>query len=453
MDIIRDNVSEEAFSTWFEPIIPISYVSKELTIQVPTHFFYEHLEEKFLGLLKETIYKVTGERTRLMYSVVLEKQSGTTINFEGSQTSYAKDRSSEGKKSFNGDPFKNHIISDLDPQLNPKYTFGTFMGGVSNKLARSAAETIALSPGRTAFNPLYIHGKSGVGKTHLMHAIGLGVKENNPLSRVLYVSAHLFQVQYTDAVRNNTVNDFINFYQSIDVLMIDDIQEFIGKTSTQNTFFHIFNHLHQTGKQLVISCDKQHFELQGMAERLLTRFKWGLSAELESPDQELRKLIVKSKARHDGLSIPPEVIELIAARIVGSARDLEGVIVSLIAHSMVYNRDIDLEFAERVINKSIKNIQREITVDLIQAKVCEHFNVTPSDIHSKTRKREIVNARQVSMYLTKKLTNHSYSRVGELIGKRDHATVVHACKVVKDQMSVDKTFFECINEIESVIKG
>lgn len=450
--IIKDNVSPEAFSSWFAPIIPLSHANKELTIQVPSSFFFEYLEENYLSLLSEAIFKVAGENTRLMYSVIVENQDKSAMKIEGSPTPYRKDKQPNKSLQASIDPFHRQVVADLNPQLNQSYSFSNFIEGVSNKLARSAGETVAVRPGKNPFNPLFVYGSSGVGKTHLLHAIGSTIKMNDPQSRVLYVSTHLFQVQFTDSILNNKVNDFINFYQSIDVLLIDDIQELIGKERTQTTFFNIFNHLHQTGKQLVISCDKAPVELQGMSERLLTRFKWGLSAELEAPDFTLRKSILQSKIRHDGLIIPEDVVDFIAARVNASARDLEGIIVSLLAHSTIYNKDIDMAMAERVLAKCVKNIRKEITLDLIQNTVCNFYNVDLKVLHSRTRKREIVNARQISMYLSKKLTDFSFSRIGEMIGKKDHATVVHACNVIRDQIAIDKNLDSEIKEIEGMIR-
>jgi chromosomal replication initiator protein len=316
-------------------------------------------------------------------------------------------------------------------------------------LSRSVAEAVASNPGGTAFNPLFIHGASGVGKTHLASAIGTRIKEKFPEKRVLYVSAHLFQIQYTDSVRNNTTNDFIKFYQTIDVLIIDDIQEFVGVTRTQNTFFHIFNHLHQNGKQLILTSDRAPVMLQGMEDRLLTRFKWGLVAELDKPDMELRKNIMRNKIRRDGLNIPESVISYIAENVNESVRELEGIINSLLAQSIIFKRDVDLEMAQRVVRKTVRCTEsKPVTIDDIITKVCAHYQIEEAAIHTKTRKREVVQVRQLAMYLAKKYTDASSSKIGQYIGKKDHATVLHACKMVKDQVEVDKAFKAELEEIE-----
>jgi chromosomal replication initiator protein len=350
-------------------------------------------------------------------------------------------------------PMQAPAPQDLDPHLNPNYNFENFIKGVSNEFSRTVGETVAKNPAKT-FNPLFLYGPSGVGKTHLTNAIGTRIKELYPEKRVLYISAHLFQVQYTDSVRTNHFNDFINFYQTIDVLIIDDIQEFAGVTKTQNTFFHIFNHLHQNGKQLILTSDRAPVMLQGMEERLLTRFKWGLIAELEKPDKELRKNILLNKIHRDGLNIPENVINFIAENVDESVRELEGIVNSLLAQSILFKRDIDMNLAERIIRKAVRIIENKpITVDEIITKVCEHYKIDESVLHTKSRKREIVQIRQVAMYLAKKHTDISTSKIGYLIGKRDHATVIHACKIMKDLVEIDKDVKTEIEEIEASFRA
>ncbi len=453
LEIIRDNVPESTYKTWFVPIVPLNFKDKTLIVQVPSQFFYEFLEDKFVDLLRHTLYKVMGEGTRLMYNVMVDKSSSTTVNLEATNRSTAvspKPIVPRGNKAPH--LLQAPAVQDLDSHLNPDYNFENFIEGYSNKLSRSVAEAVAENPAKTVFNPLFLHGSSGVGKTHLANAIGTRIKERYPEKRVLYVSAHLFQVQYTDSVRNNTTNDFINFYQTIDVLIIDDIQEFAGVTKTQNTFFHIFNHLHQNGKQLILTSDRPPVLLQGMEERLLTRFKWGMVAELEKPTVELRKNILKNKINRDGLDFPPEVIEYIAQHVNESVRDLEGIVISIMAHSTIYNKDIDLELAQRIVRKVVHNENRTITIDKILATVCKHFDLELAAIHTKSRKREVVQARQVAMFLAKNHTDFSTSKIGKFIGNKDHATVLHACKTVKGQCDVDKNFRSDIEHIENILK-
>ena len=452
LQMIHDNVPETTFKTWFEPIVPLKYEDKTLTIGVPSPFFYEFLEEKFADLLRATLNKQIEEGTRLMYSVLTDKTNRISVNMEGTNRSSAipaPNAIRNGNKAPN--PLQATAPQDLDPHLNPNYNFDNFIKGISNEFSRTVGETVAKNPAKT-FNPLFLYGPSGVGKTHLTNAIGTRIKELYPEKRVLYVSAHLFQVQYTDSVRTNHFNDFISFYQTIDVLIIDDIQEFAGVTKTQNTFFHIFNHLHQNGKQLILTSDRAPVMLQGMEERLLTRFKWGLVAELERPDKELRKNILRNKIHRDGLNIPENVISYIAENVNESVRELEGIINSLLAQSILFKREIDMDLAERIVRKAVRIENKPITIEEIVAKVCEHYKMDEAVLHTKSRKREIVQVRQVAMYLAKKHTDISTSKIGHLIGNRDHATVLHACKIVKDLAEVDKSLKSDIEEIEASFK-
>ena len=449
LQIIRDNVPPQAYKTWFLPIKPLKYEDKTLVLQVPSQFFYEFLEEQFIDLLRQSILKVFGEGSKLMYNVMVVNNPPTTVPLPP-HTGHA---ATTPAKPVVKDVPRQPLVSELDSHLKGDYNFETFIEGESNKLSRSVAEAVALNPAKTIFNPLFIYGASGVGKTHLVNAIGTKIKELYPNKRVLYVSAHLFQVQYTDSVRNNTVNDFINFYQTIDVLIIDDIQEFAGVTKTQNTFFHIFNHLHQNGKQLILTSDRSPVLLQGVEERLITRFKWGMVAELEKPTVELRRNILLNKIRRDGLQFPSEVVDYIAENVSDSVRDLEGIIISIMAHATIYNRDIDLELAQRIVKKVSHNENKPITVDGIIQAVCTHYNLDPSIIHTKSRKRDVVQARQVAMYLAKTHTDFSTARIGNLIGNRDHATVLHACKTIKALREVDKAFQVELDEIQAGLKN
>lgn len=447
---IKDNVNTTAFTTWFEPIVPIKYEGKALTIGVPSPFFYEYLEEKYVDLLRTALYKEIGEGTELMYSIVTDNTNHIDIEMKGTERSAALP---EAKPVYNGNKaptlLQAPVVQDLDPHLNPNYNFENFIKGTSNEFSLTVAETVAQNPART-FNPLFLYGPSGVGKTHLINAIGTRIKELYPEKRVLYISAHLFQVQYTDSIRTNHFNDFITFYQQIDVLIIDDIQEFAGVTKTQNTFFHIFNHLHQNGKQLILTSDRAPVMLQGIEDRLLTRFKWGLIAELERPDIDLRKNILRSKIRRDGLNIPDAVINYIAVNVNESVRELEGIVNSLLVYSIQLKREINLDLAQHIVQKAVRCSEiKPLTVNDIIEKVCSHYQLDVSVIHTKTRKREVVQVRQIAMYLAKKHTDVSSGKIGQLIGNKDHATVLHACKIVKDQVEVDKAFRQELEKIEA----
>lgn len=454
LSIIKDNVPGMSYSTWFSPIVPLKYDENALLIQVPSHFFYEQLESQYADLIGKTLKRVTGDNTRLLYQIMV---SDTPM-----QLSQEKPANQERSK-LNGisatrqavptSPFDQVAMAKLDSQLNSNLTFNNFIGGQSNVLARTAGLSIAEKPGKTVFNPLFLHGKSGVGKTHLLHAVGnLAMDENDNL-RVLYVSSHLFQVQYSQAYLNNTVNDFIHFYQSIDVLLIDDIHELSGKTGTQNVFFHVFNHLHQNGKQLIITCDRSPKDLSGIEERLLTRFKWGLTAEMEKPDYSLRISILKSKLQRDGLSFREEVIEYIAKNATENVRDLEGIVVSLMAHAVIQGKDVDMELAKRVVSNAVNVETRQVSIELIQKEVCKFFDIDAALMHSKSKKQEIAQARQIAMYLSRKYTDKSYSNIGEAIGKRNHATVLHACKNVGNWIETDKNFKQKIESIEQLLQG
>ncbi len=452
LNIIKDNVPDLSYSTWFLPIVPLQYEEKSLLLQVPSHFFYEQLESQYADLIGKAILRVTGENTRLMYQVMV---SDTPMKLapDSHQANVNRISGIPTRPASSSNPFEQMVPGKLEPQLNSNLSFGNFIGGESNMLARTAGYSIAEKPGKTIFNPLFVHGKSGVGKTHLLHAIGnAGIQQNSNL-RVLYVSSHLFQVQYSQAYLNNTVNDFIHFYQSIDVLLIDDIHELSGKTGTQNVFFHIFNHLHQNGKQLVITCDRPPKDIVGIDDRLLTRFKWGLTAEMEKPNYALRVAILDSKIMRDGLHFTREVVEYIARNATENVRDLEGIVVSLMAHSVIYEKDVDMDLAKRVVSNAIKVQERQISVELIEEEVCKYFDLEMEVIHSKSKKQEISQARQIAMYLSRKYTDKSYSNIGEMIGKRDHATVLHACKTVGNWIETDKKFRSCIQEIEQLIQG
>lgn len=450
--VIKDIVPEAAFNTWFMPIIPLTYENKKVIIQVPSQFFYEYLEEKYVNVLKMTLHRIFGEGTTLSYRVMVGQMSAgnATVDYptENNAAPIINRTQTVDVNKVSVTPFTQVTPQDLDSQLNTRYTFESFFEGASNKLARTAGEAIANDPGRTSFNPLFLYGPSGVGKSHLCHAIGLRVRELHPEKRVLYVSSHLFRVQYTDAVRKNTSNDFLNFYQSLDVLILDDIHELIGMTKTQNAFFHIFNNLHQLGKQLVLTSDKAPVDLQGLEERLITRLKWGLTAEIARPDIGLRKKILQNKMNYEGIELKEDVFNFIAENISNNVRDLEGVLVSLVANSLINNKDIDMVLAQRVISQSVRIEKKQLSVEKIQEIVCGYFNMEQALIQTTSRKREIVQARQITMYLAKKYTPASFSHIGKIVGGKDHATVLHACKTVRDQIEINKNFRATVESIE-----
>ncbi len=454
LEIIRDNLPEAAYNTWFAPIVPFKYEGNVLTIQVPSQFFYEYLEDKYIDIIQKTLHRVFGKGTVLSYRILVESENNLSIEMRG-----VPKAPQTAKKPINNapakvpSPFDRVETYDFNSQINSRYSFSNFFEGESNRLARTAAEAVGMNPAKTAFNPLFVYGKSGVGKTHMCHAIGSEVLELFPDKKVLYVSAHLFKVQYTDARRFNTINDFINFYQNIDVLIIDDIHELSGLEKTQNTFFHIFNHLHQNNKQLVMTCDRSPMEMEGVEERLLTRFRWGLSVKLERPDIELRKTILKHKILTDGLTISDEVVDYIAENVTQNVRDLEGVVVSLMAHSIINNREINISLARRVMEQNIKFEKKKITVQKIQDVVSNFYNVKKDLIQSASRKREIVQARQVTMYFIKNHTELSLAQIGSHVGNRNHATVLHGYNTIKNLAEVDRGFRSDIESIERLLQS
>ena len=455
--VIKDIVPQAAFEAWFKPIIPLAYEDMKFTIQVPSQFFYEYLEEKYVNILKMTLNRVFGEGTTLKYRVMVSGQSkklnGGSITYQGEEskniTSHSPNKVDATKAPG---PFK-AATQDLDSQLNPRYNFDNFFEGVSNKLIRAVSEKIASEPGKTAFNPLFIYGPSGVGKTHICHAIGVKIRELFPEKRVLYVSSNLFRLQYTDAVRKNVTNDFLSFYQSIDVLILDDIHELIGLTKTQEIFFQIFNNLHRLGKkQLVLTCDRAPVDLQGMEERLISRLKCGMTAQIERPDSELRKKILRNKINLEGLEIPEDVFDFIANNVTENIRDLEGILVSLMANSVINNKEIDLTLAKQVISQTVRLEKKQLTIKKIQEVVCRYFNLDEALIQTTSRKQEIVIARQITMFFAKKYTESSFAHIGKVVGGKDHATVLHACKTVRDQIEISRTFRSTIEAIEICLK-
>lgn len=456
LQLIKANVTEQQYKTWFAPIVFESYSETEQTllVQLPSRYVFEYLEQHYVALLSKVLARVFGANVRLSYRIVEVRGSHhdvvTEVESEGPSAIEEPQPSARVNKSPS--VLDAAMPQQLNPQLDPKKTFQNYIEGDSNKLPRTVGLSIAEHPGKTTFNPFFIYGPSGCGKTHLINAIGVRCKETYHQKRVLYVSARLFQVQFTDSVRHNTTNDFINFYQSIDVLIVDDIQEWMNSPKTLDTFFHIFNHLFRCGKQIILASDRPPVDLEGMKDRLLTRFACGLIAELEKPNVQLCVDILNAKCRRDGLKIPAEVIQFIAETANGSVRDLEGVVNSLMAYSIVYNSNIDMRLAERIIKRAVKIDNHPLTIDEIMEKVCNHYGVSQQSAFGKSRKRNYVQVRQVSMYLAQKHTKMPASRIGQLIGGRDHSTVIHSCNTIEQRLKVDKAFLDEISSIENSFK-
>jgi chromosomal replication initiator protein len=458
LKVIKDNIPLQAYKTWFEPIIPIKLENHILMIQVPSHFFYEWLEEHYITLLKKVIKKELGLEGRLEYSIVMENRGKNaapyTVKLPTSDGKSLKNAPINMPLNINERQIRNPFIIpglkkvNVDSNLNPAYSFDNFVEGDCNRLARSAGYAVANKPGGTAFNPLLIYGGVGLGKTHLAHAIGIGIKEQHPNKTVLYVGSEKFAHQFIDAIKNGSTNDFIHFYQMIDVLIIDDVQFFSGKEKTQDVFFHVFNHLHQNGKQIILTSDKPPVDMQGMEQRLLSRFKWGLSADLAAPDLETRIAILEKKMYGNGIDLPKEVVEYLAYNINTNIREMEGAWTSLLAQASLNKKAITLDLAKQMIDKFVKNTAREVSIDYIQKVVCDYFDLPLEILKSKTRKREVVQARQISMYFSKKMTKSSLANIGAHCGGKDHATVLHACKTVSNLSETDKQFKIYLSDLE-----
>jgi len=465
LKVIKDNVSHQSFKTWFEPIVPLKIKENVFSIQVPSEFFCEWLEEHYIDLLGKILKKEIGVDCKLEYHCLMENSYGNnspvTIKLPSTNKKATRNPSvsmpielMEGQGEGIPNPF---IIPGLKKinipsQLNENYSFENFIEGDCNRLARSAGLAVSENPGKTAFNPLLLYCNTGLGKTHLTHAIGLQVKQNYPDKIVLYVQCDQFITQYVESVKNNAINDFMHFYQMIDVLIIDDIHNLAAKESTQNAFFNIFNFLHQKGSQIIITSDKPPVDLKGMEPRLISRFKWGLSADLQTPDLETRVAIIEKKLYGYGAEMPRDVIDYLAYSITNNVRELEGALVSLLAQSSFNKRPVNLELARQIIDKFVKTNTREISIDYIQKVVCDYFDISLDALNSKTRKREIVQARQLSMFFSKKLTKASLASIGLHCGNKDHATVLHACRTVNNLLETDKQFKVYVDELEKKIK-
>ena len=445
---IKDNISPKQYDVWFRDITSISFENKDLKLMVPSSFFVEQLEERFLDVLRAAIRKVYGDGVRLYYNYnQVQGEPSTTVNVRSASPSAVI---GQGVKAQPANPFKQQPAADFDSQLNPRYTVQNYCAGRSNEIARSIGQSIADNPSLKTFNPLFVFGPTGVGKTHLIQAVGIGVKEKTPSARVLYVTARLFESQFTAAQRKGDINNFFHFYQSIDTLIIDDIQDINNKPATQNTFFHIFNHLHQNNKQIILSSDCAPAEMEGFEGRLLSRFKWGISTKLDKPDAELRRQVLIQKAEQDGLSLPADVIDFIAENVTDSIREIEGVAASLIAHATVLNCDITVDLARRVIANAVKIRSRQINFDMVAEAVGEYYGLDVDLIFTKSRKREISDARQVVMYLSKKLAKMPTTTIGVRLG-RTHATVIYACRNIEERMPLERKLYDDIHAIEKAL--
>ena len=451
---IKDDVGDQGYDTWFKPITPIKLENKILTIQVPSQFFYEYLEEHYVHLLRNVIDNQLGKDYRLEYSVVIDTGDGSkqpyTINLPNNPS-----RASGKGYGSNHEPRRDLSSFELfgyDIKLNASYTFDNFIEGDCNRLARSAGYAVAQRPGVTSFNPLMLYGGVGLGKTHLVQAIGNEIANGPEKKIVHYVSSEKFTNQFFDAIKNNRIQEFSAFHLKIDVLIIDDVQFFEGKEKTQEIFFHIFNHLHQNGSQIIMTSDRPPKDLDGLMERLVSRFKWGLTADLQQPDYETRMAIINRKMQADGIIIPDNVIEYLAYSVDTNIRELEGVLISLIANSSLVKKEIDLELAKQTLKSIVHDIDSEVGIDYIQKTVSEFFKVSIDQLKDKTRKKEIVMARQLAMYYSKEYTSLSLKSIGYHFGGRDHSTVIHAVQTVNDLYDTDNNFKKYVDELRKKLK-
>ena len=456
LKLIQEHISEQSFKTWFQPIVPQKLAANTLTIQVPSQFFYEWLEEHYLSLLRQAIDQTMGPQGQLEYSIIVDKgkarQKPVTIQLPGQQHNTQQPDTEIDFKN----PFVLKSLGDVSQaaHLNPSYAFDNFIEGDCNRLGKSAAQAVAKKPGGTSFNPLMIYGGVGLGKTHVIQALGNEVRAHFSDKFVIYVSTEQFTAQFIEALRANNIQDFSHFYLQADLLIVDDIQFLARKEKTQEIFFHIFNQLHQAGKQIVITSDRPPRELQGLQERLLSRFKWGLTADLQQPDFETRIAIVQSKLAADGIHLADELVQYIAHSVDTNIRELEGVLISLVAHASLNKQEVDLPLTKEVLKNIVQEIDDvEVNVDYLQKAVAEYYQVPLEQLKSKSRKREIVMARQTAMYLSKQYTHHSLKSIGHYFGGRDHTTVIHAVQTINDLLDTDTPFRRSFEGLQQKIKS
>lgn len=460
LGLLSESITTQSFKTWFEPIVPVTLQGGILTLRVPSQFFYDWLEEHFEGLIQSTLKRVLGSETKIAFEIAKDdivqdsepEPVGPPPQPVPRQEQRVYPAQPETFRLGNQPPANSQRNPDTNGAfqtfLNPRYTFENFIKGESNQLARAAATAVANNPGGTSFNPLVIYGGTGLGKTHLIQAIGNQVLQSARNKRVIYVSSEKFTVEFVDAIQSDRINEFAAFYRSMDILIVDDVQFFSGKEKTQDSFFHTFNELHQLGKQIILSSDRPPKELKGLDDRLLSRFQWGLTADIQPPDLETRIAILQHKAKDATIELPGDVVEYLASNITSNIRELEGCLISLLAKASLEGKDITIDLAREVLKVVVGDVRSPITIEEIQRNVCEYFGIPDDLLGAKTRKQEIVNARQVAMYLAKELTNSSLKTIGLHFGGRDHSTVIHAYQCVEDQMKIDSKYKANVDQIK-----
>lgn len=458
LDKIQKQVTSLGFKTWFQPIIPVKVVDRDITIQVPSQFFYDWVDQHYNALIRETISSVLGEGAKLYYSIATEDVEPVLRVEQGAfgQPSLSHDTPSVAPLSQPFFPPRTAFRQADQPiaqsNLNPRYTFENFIKGDSNQLARAAALAVGNNPGGTSFNPLVIYGGTGLGKTHLMHALGNHAISMRKAKRVVYVSSEKFTIEFVESIQSDRVNEFSYFYRSVDLLIVDDIQFFSGKEKTQDNFFHTFNTLYQLGKQIVLSSDVPPKELKGLDDRLISRFQSGLTADIQPPDLETRIAILRKKSEDNSFELPQDVVDFIATNVTSNIRELEGCLISLIARASLDNREINVDLARDVLRMVVNESKSPINIDQIQHVVCEFFDIPEDLLRAKTRKQEVVGARQVAMYLSKELTNSSLKTIGLHFGGRDHSTVIHSCQTIHDRIERDSSFKQNVDQLRRRIE-
>jgi chromosomal replication initiator protein len=439
---IKENVSMMTYNTWFLPIKPVELSDSTLKVQIPSQFFWEWIDEHFNSLITRSITDVLGSEAKLTYVIAEDMfiiDNGKTVPDNTSTQTISNDK-----------PKPKHTF---ESNLNPRYTFDNFIKGEGNQLARAAAGAISDNPGGTSFNPLFLYGGVGLGKTHLIQAIGNQIAKNFPEKKIIYLSSDIFTVEFVESIQTNKVNEFSNFYRSMDVLIIDDIQFLTGKEKTQDLFFHIFNTLHQSRKQIILSSDKPPKDLKGLDERLISRFQWGLTADIQPPELETRIAILKRKAETYGMLVSNEILEYIATNITSNIRELEGCLIKLLASVSLNSKEINFELAKKTVKEIATDRKTStLTIETITRVVCEHLGVAENKIRDKTRKKEIVLARQIAMYMSKNLTLSSLKTIGLHFGGRDHSTVIHACNAIEGYIAADDTFVKIIEELKNKVE-
>ena len=449
LDFIRRQqiVSDEQFAAWLAPIVPLAFDGARFDVHVPSSYFHEHLEINYGHILFPAIRKFFGENVSLFYNYEIKKGDRSSNMSVRTDNPSVKVTISD-RKAQDANPFvKSDDIEAIDSQLNPRYNFSNFLTGESNKLARSIGEAIAADPKCKTFNPLFIHGPSGVGKTHLMHAIGIGIKEQTPEAKVLYVTSRLFETQFVVAARSGKANDFMEFYRNIDCLLIDDIQDLVGKTKTQESFFHIFSHLKLNNRQIILSSDCAPDNMEGLPKRLLTRLKWGMNVTLNKPDLDLRLRVLRQKSMTEGVQLPEDVLQYIANNVTDSIRELEGVMVSILAHSTFLGEDISVDLVENILGTHTSQKKPTLNFDMITQKVSAYYNLDPDSLFTKDRRRELSDVRQLIMYLAKKHTDMKFKAIATRMA-RNHSTVMHACKNIEARLELEKQLRRDLQEIE-----